>query len=24
LPTALAAIEDREGSTLWVECLDIW
>jgi len=24
LPTALAAIANREGSTLGVECLDLW
>jgi len=23
LPTALAAIANREGSTLWVDCLDL-
>jgi len=24
LLTALAAIANPEGSTLWVECLDLW
>jgi len=24
LPTVLAAIANREGSMLWVECIDHW
>jgi len=24
LPTAFADIANREGSTIWVSCLDLW